>query len=167
MSLEETELKVGQVKLKGVYIAMLFTIVSGISGTIWTASSLYGRLEGLEESKISRSAITPLEENLKLVEQQLEDNDISSLQGKLAELGANLQAILGQQVELLALKERVVDVEKQIADMKATVQSAELVVEKVNDFDETLSETDSKFPKINREIDDIWKAMDDLANPLQ
>ena len=167
MSLEETELKVGQVKLKGVYIALLFTIVSGISGTIWTASSLYGRLEGLEESKISRSAITPLEENLKLVEQQLEDNDISSLQGKLAELGANLQAILGQQVELLSLKERVVDVEKQIADMKATVQSAELVVEKVNDFDETLSETDSKFPKINREIDDIWKAMDDLANPLQ
>ena len=167
MSLETTELNVGGLKLKGVYIALLFTIVSTIGGTIWTASTLYGRLESVEGDKIEKKDINPLIEQVALVEQQLKDNDISSLQGKLAQLGTNLQTIMTQQAELLAIKERVVEAEKEVTDMKATVQSAKLIVEKVDGFNKQLNNFDVKSKKLEREINDIWTAMDDLANPLQ
>ena len=167
MSLEATELNVGGLKLKGVYIALLFTIVSTIGGTIWTASTLYGRLESVESDKIEKKDINPLIEQVALVEQQLKDNDISSLQGKLAQLGTNLQTIMTQQAELLAIKERVVEAEKEVTDMKATVQSAKLIVEKVDGFNKQLNNFDVKSKKLEREINDIWTAMDDLANPLQ
>lgn len=167
MSLEATELNVGGLKLKGVYIALLFTIVSTIGGTIWTASTLYGRLESVEGDKIEKKDINPLIEQVALVEQQLKDNDISSLQGKLAQLGTNLQTIMTQQAELLAIKERVVEAEKEVTDMKATVQSAKLIVEKVDGFNKQLNDFDVKSKKLEREINDIWTAMDDLANPLQ
>ena len=167
MSLEATELNVGGLKFKGVYIALLFTIVSTIGGTIWTASTLYGRLESVESDKIEKKDINPLIEQVALVEQQLQDNDISSLQGKLAQLGTNLQTIMTQQAELLAIKERVVEAEKEVTDMKATVQSAKLIVEKVDGFNKQLNNFDTKSKKLEREINDIWTAMDDLANPLQ
>ncbi len=167
MSLEATELNVGGLKFKGVYIALLFTIVSTIGGTIWTASTLYGRLESVESDKIEKKDINPLIEQVALVEQQLQDNDISSLQGKLAQLGTNLQTIMTQQAELLAIKERVVEAEKEVTDMKATVQSAKLIVEKVDGFNKQLNDFDGKSKKLEREINDIWTAMDDLANPLQ
>ena len=167
MSLEATELNVGGLKLKGVYIALLFTIVSTIGGTIWTASTLYGRLESVESDKIEKKDINPIIEQVALVEQQLKDNDISSLQGKLAQLGTNLQTIMTQQAELLAIKERVVEAEKEVTDMKATVQSAKLIVEKVDGFNKQLNNFDTKSKKLEREINDIWTAMDDLANPLQ
>ena len=167
MSLEATELNVGGLKFKGVYIALLFTIVSTIGGTIWTASTLYGRLESVEGDKIEKKDINPLIEQVALVEQQLKDNDISSLQGKLAQLGTNLQTIMTQQAELLAIKERVVEAEKEVTDMKATVQSAKLIVEKVDGFNKQLNNFDVKSKKLEREINDIWTAMDDLANPLQ
>ena len=167
MSLEDTELSVGGLKLKGVYIAFLLTIVSTIGGTIWTASTLYGRLESVEAYKIEKKDINPLIEQVALVEQQLQDNDISSLQGKLAQLGTNLQTIMTQQAELLAIKERVVEAEKEVTDMKATVQSAKLIVEKVDGFNKQLNDFDVKSKKLEREINDIWTAMDDLANPLQ
>ena len=167
MSLEATELNVGGLKFKGVYIALLFTIVSTIGGTIWTASTLYGRLESVESDKIEKKDINPIIEQVALVEQQLQDNDISSLQGKLAQLGTNLQTIMTQQAELLAIKERVVEAEKEVTDMKATVQSAKLIVEKVDGFNKQLNDFDGKSKKLEREINDIWTAMDDLANPLQ
>ena len=167
MSLESTELNVGGLKLKGVYIALLFTIVSTIGGTIWTASTLYGRLESVEGDKIEKKDINPLIEKVALVEQQLQDNDVSGLQGKLAQLGTNLQTIMTQQAELLAIKERVVEAEKQVTDMKATVQSAKLIVEKVDGFSKQLNSFDARSKKVEKEINDIWTAMDDLANPLQ
>ena len=167
MSLETTELNVGGLKFKGIYIAFLLTIVSTIGGTIWTASTLYGRLESVEGDKIEKKDINPLIEQVALVEQQLKDNDISSLQGKLAQLGTNLQTIMTQQAELLAIKERVVEAEKEVTDMKATVQSAKLIVEKVDGFNKQLNDFDVKSKKLEREINDIWTAMDDLANPLQ
>ena len=89
------------------------------------------------------------------------------MQGKLAQLGTNLQTIMTQQAELLAIKERVVEAEKEVTDMKATVQSAKLIVEKVDGFSKQLNDFDTKSKKVDREINDIWTAMDDLANPLQ
>ena len=83
---------------------------TGGGGGVWTASSLYARLEAVESrsiptiTHIEEQAITDKQELLsaiKLIEQELADNDVSQLQGKLAALGVNLQTIIEQQQKLL------------------------------------------------------------------
>ena len=83
MSLADTELSIGGVKFKGIYIAVVLSLATTIGGGVWTASSLYSRLEGVESRKIPN--VTPIKEDIQLIQQQLVDNDVSKLQGKLAE----------------------------------------------------------------------------------
>tara|TARA_R110000737_G_scaffold61061_2_gene88025 strand:- start:430 stop:702 length:273 start_codon:yes stop_codon:yes gene_type:complete len=90
----------------------------------------------------------------------LEANDVSQLQGKLATLGTNLQTILEQQQKLLLIDESVTELKLEIEAMKATVVKAELVSQKVSSFE-------SKVSKVSREIEDLWKGLDYLSNPLQ
>lgn len=169
MSLEETELKIGGTSFKGVYIAILFSLATTLGGGVWTASSLYSRLESVESRPIPD--IAPLEEqvitqnkellsSIELIKQELSDNDVSQLQGKLATLGANLQTIIEQQDKLLLIDDNVDDLEKQIEGMKATVTKAELVTSKITGFE-------NKINKHTREIEDLWSAMDYLSNPLK
>ena len=169
MSLEETELKIGGTSFKGVYIAILFSLATTLGGGVWTASSLYSRLESVELNEIPN--ITPLQEQvvtnkqellseIDLIKQELSDNDVSQLQGKLATLGVNLQTIIDQQDKLLLIDENVDDLEKEIESMKATVTKAELVTEKVSGFE-------AKITTIKREVEDLWSAMDYLSNPLK
>jgi len=169
VSLEETELKIGGTSFKGVYIAILFSLATTLGGGVWTASSLYSRLESVELNEIPN--ITPLQEQvvtnkqellseIELIKQELADNDVSQLQGKLATLGANLQTIIDQQDKLLLIDENVDDLEKEIESMKATVTKAELVTEKVSGFE-------AKITTIKREVEDLWSAMDYLSNPLK
>ena len=169
MSLEETELKIGGQSFKGVYIAILFSLATTLGGGVWTASSLYSRLESVELNEIPN--ITPLQEQvvtnkqellseIDLIKQELSDNDVSQLQGKLATLGVNLQTIIDQQEKLLLIDDNVDDLEKEIESMKATVTKAELVTEKVSGFE-------SKMITMKREVEDLWSAMDYLSNPLK
>jgi hypothetical protein len=164
MSLEETEINVGGVSFKGVYIAIVLGFVSTIGGAIWTASELYSRLEAVEAYEIPDT--TPLHEDIQLIKQELEDQDIKSLQGKLAELGVNLKTIIEQQKELLAIKERVVQSEKDVDAMKTTIAEAKLIVSKVEGFESYLKQFEAKVDSVGKEIDDIWLGMDELSNPL-
>tara|TARA_R110000803_G_scaffold101794_1_gene169820 strand:- start:106 stop:582 length:477 start_codon:yes stop_codon:yes gene_type:complete len=158
VSLEETELKIGGTSFKGVYIAILFSLATTLGGGVWTASSLYGRLEAVEAVSIPN--IAPLEEKILLIEQELSANDVSQLQGKLATLGTNLQTIIDQQEKLLLIDENVNDLEKDIESMRAIVAKAEIVTEKVTGFE-------TKIISIKREVEDLWSAMDYLSNPLK
>ena len=65
MSLEETEINVGGVKFKGVYIAVVLGFVSTIGGTIWTASELYSRLEAVAAYELPDTA--PVHEAIQLI----------------------------------------------------------------------------------------------------
>ena len=159
MSLEDTELKIGNTSFKGIWIAIVITIGTSIGGTVWTASSLYSRLEALEALNIPD--ITPLQEQIGLIEQELEDNSVSQLQGKLAELGTNLVVIKDQQEDLLLLKKQVSDLEKDIESMKATVAKSEVIADSLTNFSD-------KYQVLTREINDIWDGLDELsANPLR
>lgn len=159
MSLEDTELKIGNTSFKGIWIAIVITIGTSIGGTVWTASSLYSRLEALEALNIPD--ITPLQEQVGLIEQELEDNSVSQLQGKLAELGTNLVVIKDQQEDLLLLKKQVSDLEKDIESMKATVAKSEVIADSLTNFSD-------KYQVLTREINDIWDGLDELsANPLR
>ena len=157
MSLADTELSIGGVKLKGIYIAVVFSLATTIGGFIWGASSLYGRLEAVEAVQVPD--VAPLHESIQLIEQQLKDNDISQLSAKLATLGANLTTISSQQEKLLEITTSVNNLEKEIEAMKSTVKQAELISDSIGDVDE-------RMKVIMKEIDDIWLGLDAVAMPL-
>jgi len=157
MSLADTELSIGGVKLKGIYIAVVFSVATTIASFIWAASSLYGRLEAVEAVVVPD--VTPLHESIQLIEQQLKDNDISQLSAKLATLGTNLTTISSQQERLLEITTSVSKLEKDIETMRAIVAKAELVVEDVNQIK-------ANWDTAKTEYDDIWQALDALAMPL-
>jgi len=155
--IEGSELKIGGQTFKGAWIAVVLAIGSTIGGGVWTASSLYSRLEAVEA--ISVPDITPLNESIQLIEQQLKDNDISHLSAKLAALGTNLTTISTQQEKLLEITTSVNNLEKEIEAMKSTVKQAELISDSIGDVDE-------RMKVIMKEIDDIWLGLDAVAMPL-
>jgi predicted RNase H-like nuclease (RuvC/YqgF family) len=157
MSIEDSELKIGGQTFKGAWIAVVLAIGSTIGGGVWTASSLYSRLEAVEGVQVPD--IVPLEEKVSLIEQELTANDVSQLQGKLAELGVNLKTIAEQQEKLLSVKEEVKELKESVIQMQTTVEKAELILDKVDKFEAQVKST-------SREIQDLWDGMDYLSNPL-
>ena len=157
MSLEDTELKIGNTSFKGVYIAILFSLATTLGGGVWTASSLYSRLEAVES--ISVPDIVPLEEKVLLIEQELKANDVSQLQGKLATLGTNLVTISTQQDKLLLINDSVSELKQNVIEMQTTVQKAEMVTKEVEGFQKQVD-------VVKREVQDLWDGMDYLSNPL-
>lgn len=157
MSLEDTELKIGNTSFKGVYIAILFSLATTLGGGVWTASSLYSRLEAVES--ISVPDIVPLEEKVLLIEQELKANDVSQLQGKLATLGTNLVTISAQQDKLLLINDSVSELKQNVIEMQTTVQKAEMVTKEVEGFQKQVD-------VVKRDVQDLWDGMDYLSNPL-
>lgn len=168
MALEDTELTIGGVSFKGVYIAILLSLATTLGGGVWTASSLYSRLEGLEAQEIPD--IVPieeeiirveaqLEEQIKLIQQELVANDVNQLQGKLAALGVNLKTIAEQQSKLLEIKDLVDAMQKKLIAMETVVKKAEMVTAETE-------EMKKETATMKREIQDLWDGMDYLSNPL-
>ena len=153
----DSELKIGGQTFKGAWIMVVLAIGSTIGGGVWTASSLYGRLEAVEAVQVPD--VSPLHESIQLIEQQLKDNDISHLSAKLATLGTNLTTISSQQEKLLEIATSVNNLEKEIEAMKSTVKQAELISDSIGDVDE-------RMKVIMKEIDDIWLGLDAVAMPL-
>ena len=140
MSLESTELKIGDTSFKGVWIAIVLGIGSTIGGGVWTASSLYSRLEAVEAQQIP---------------------DISPIRENLATLGTRLETLLSQQEKLLELNTDVSTLSNEIEAMKATVPTAEIIINDIGD-------TEVKFKTLTKEVEDLWKGMDYLnSSPLQ
>jgi uncharacterized coiled-coil protein SlyX len=135
MSLEDTELKIGGVNLKGVWIAIVISIATTLAGGIWAVAEFYGRIESVEAA-VAGSGETA---------------------EKLTVLGTNLETIMENQKQLLDLRDRIAEVEK------TTVENDLLVKQ----FDEKVKSIDSRFKKINREVDDLWKGLDAASNPLK
>ena len=113
MSLESTELKIGDTSFKGVWIAIVLGIGSTIGGGVWTASSLYSRLEAVEAQQIP---------------------DISPIRENLATLGTRLETLLSQQEKLLELKSELSTLSKEIEAMKGTVAAAEIITKDNEDI---------------------------------
>lgn len=175
MALDDLELNIGGQSFKGVYVAVVVSFASTIAGGIWTASEFFSRLEAqeaaVEDAGVTASTLQARFEDLREsqtkalqgyqvtianMQQSLEDNDVASLQGKLAELGTNLEAIMEAQKELLDMRDRVAAVEK---------SNAEAVL-KVDNRLESLKDTNERLKRIQKEIDDIWLGLDSIANPL-
>ena len=146
------------VKFTAAQMAIVATLVTSIAGGIWTASSVYSRLEAVEAYEIPD--IAPLHEDVATIRQELEDNDVAQLQGKLATFGTNLKTIMEQQAKLLSIQERMVEVEKEMEVMKVIVEKAELKTKE-------LQGVEDQMKVFKREIQELWDGMDYLSNPLQ
>ena len=81
---------------------------------------------------------------------------VGSLQSRLAELGTNLDAIMAAQAELLTIRDRIATVEK---------TNSETIL-KVDSKIQALDGVDARLKRIQKDVDDAWRAMDELANPL-
>jgi archaellum component FlaC len=171
-AMNDIELDVGGTKFKGIYITILLSFASTIGGGIWTASEFFNRLESQEtavqDALSLRAELDTVVSELNAttsgfsntitgVTQRLDDNNVAGLQGKLAELGTNLEAIMSRQAELLDLREKV-------SNLEATMGQQTIMVEtQLKD----ISGHQDKMNKIQREIDDLWNGMDALSNPLR
>ena len=135
MSLEDTELKIGGVNLKGVWIAVVMSLATTVGGGIYGAAQFMGRIEAVEQAVAGSGEAAE----------------------KLTKLGANLETIMENQKDLLDMRDRIAEVEK-------TSVENDLLVKQ---FDEKIKSIDSRFQKLNREADDLWKAIDTVGNPLR
>ena len=175
MALDDLELNIGGQSFKGVYVAVVISFASTLAGGIWTASEFFSRLEAQEDAvetaeatsatlqarfkdlrESQLEALQSYEVTISNMQQSLDDNDVQGLQGKLAELGTNLEAIMEAQKDLLDLRDRVATVEKSNAESVLRVEN------KV----ESLGKTDERLKRIQKEIDDLWDGLDSVVNPL-
>jgi len=176
MSLEETELNIGGVKFKGIYIAIMVSIITTISGGIWAISEFYSKVGVIEEnlsaleetvSTISNEAIETLRvtlesEQIKLtaIETKIEDNNISHLQGKLAELQTMLENIGKRQQEVLddakASTEKVAKLEKDWIEVRNEYKK---MADAIKEFEKTQG-------KFKTELDNLWDGLDAASSPL-
>ena len=79
--------------------------------------------------------------------------DVENLQGKLSELGANLQQIMDAQKELLDIRDRIANAEKISSESEI----------KVNARLESLANLDARLARLSKDMDDLWKAIDSMS----
>ena len=174
MSLDGLELNVGGTSIKGVWIAILITFSSTIGGGIWAASQFFAQLNEQSESVVAATTqaegladrfddlreantqrLQTMDVNLSNMEQAMTAADVENLQGKLAELGANLKQIMEAQTELLDIRDRISSVEKTSSETELRV-SGKL---------EALQNLDDRLKRYERDMDDLWTALE-ATNPL-
>jgi len=174
VALEDIEVNVGGTSIKGVWIAIVVTFGSTIGGGIWAASQFFSQLNEQSESVIAATAqaeglaqrfndlrdsnttrLQAMDLSLSSMEQAMTAADVENLQGKLAELGANLMQIMDAQQELLDIRDRISSVEKISSETELRVSG------KLN----ALSNLDERLKRYERDMDDIWMAID-ATNPL-
>lgn len=136
-----TTLKVGGFDVKGWYFAVALPVLSGLSGGIYYAYDTVNRFWAAEESI---NAVLGVESRVQTLEQAIQDNDVRGLAPKLSSIGTQMQTILEQQ--------------KQLLDLRSSVEKSDAITSGIKD----------QLDKYDRDIEDLWKAMDDLSkNPIQ
>jgi len=128
MSLEDTELKIGGVNLKGVWIAIVLSIGTTLAGGIWAVAEFYGRIESVEAA-VAGSGETA---------------------EKLTVLGTNLETIMENQKELLDMRDRISEVEKVSLENDLLVQGFK---EKVGSIDKRFSKIEREIDDLWRGLD--------------
>lgn len=145
------EFSIGGYNIKGWMVAVGLPVLSSVAGGVWwsydTLQRFYGVESGIqtvvERSEEFDSTAAALASRIQTLEQAIQDNDVRGLNTKLAQLGTNMQQILEQQKVLL--------------DLRSQVDKATTITDGLGDT----------LDVIQTEIDDIWKAYDELAdNPL-
>ena len=138
---ETNGLRIAGFDVKGWWFAAALPVLSGLSGTIYFGYDTVNRFWAVEESV---DGVLGVESRVQTLEQAIQDNDVRGLAPKLSAISTQMGTILEQQKELMALRS---------------------MVEK---SDSVASGLAGKLEKYDAEIEDLWKAMDDLVrNPMR
>ena len=138
---ETNGLRIAGFDIKGWWVAAALPVLSGLSGTIYYGYDVVNRFWAVEESV---DGVLGVESRVQTLEQAIQDNDVRGLAPKLSAISTQMGTILEQQKELM--------------DLRSMVEKSDSVT----------SGIDSKLAKYDAEIEDLWKAMDDLIrNPMQ
>lgn len=135
-----TSLKIAGFNLSGWAMAAALPLLSGISGAVYFGYDALSRFTAVEESV---EPLLGLDGRVQALEQAIADNDVRGLAASLAQIQTQMGTILEQQKTLLDLRSRI--------DRSTTITDG----------------LGSKLDKYQTEIDDLWKAFDELSsNPL-
>ena len=138
---ETNGLRIAGFDIKGWWLAAALPVLSGLSGAIYVGYDTVNRFWAVEESV---DGVLGVESRVQTLEQAIQDNDVRGLAPKLSAISTQMGTILEQQKELM--------------DLRSKVEKAEGVTGGI----------DAKLDKYSAEIEDLWKAMDDLIrNPMQ
>jgi hypothetical protein len=158
MSLDTTELSVAGVKFKGIVIAVVFSIVSSVSGGVWWASKQVARFEQLETT-VNSIKLPDGEPLLKLIEQveSLEKNHNTTIakQNDLEAISNKHSTELGSLKTLIESND-VAKLQGSIASLKTTVDGVSVFTRDVQLMRETMV-------TLKRDVDDQWKAIDQIG----
>ena len=136
-----TSIKLGGFDIKGWYFAVALPVLSALSGGIYYSYDTVNRFWSDEECV---NTILSVESRVQTLEQAIQDNDVRGLAPKLSSIGTQMQTILEQQKALL--------------DLRSSVEKSDAITSGIKD----------QLDKYDRDIEDLWKAMDDLSkNPIQ
>ena len=145
------EFSIGGYNIKGWMVAVGLPVLSSVAGGVWWSYDTLQRFYGVEsgiQTVVAKSSefdvkASALASRIQTLEQAVADNDVRGLNTKLAQLSTNMQQILEQQKLLL--------------DLRSQVDKATTITDGLGDTLDVLQ----------TEIDDIWRAYDELAdNPL-
>jgi hypothetical protein len=138
---ETNGLRIAGFDVKGWWLAAALPVLSGLSGAIYVGYDTVNRFWAVEESV---DGVLGVESRVQTLEQAIQDNDVRGLAPKLSAISTQMASILEQQKELM--------------DLRSKVEKAEGITGGI----------DAKLDKYSAEIEDLWKAMDDLIrNPMQ
>ena len=138
---ETNGLPIAGFDVKGWWFAAAVPVLSAISGTIYVGYDTVNRFWAVEESV---DGVLGVESRVQTLEQAIQDNDVRGLAPKLSAISTQMAGILEQQKELM--------------DLRSMVEKS----------DSVSSGLAGKLEKYDAEIEDLWKAMDDLIrNPMQ
>jgi len=138
---ETNGLRIAGFDVKGWWLAAALPVLSGISGAVYVGYDTVNRFWGVEESV---AEVLDVVSRVQTLEQAIQDNDVRGLAPKLSVISTQMGTILEQQKELMNLRS---------------------MVEKA---DGITSGIDAKLQRHTEEIEDLWKALDDLVrNPIR
>ena len=136
----DMEFSIGGYNIKGWMVAVAVPVLSTISGGIYFT---YDALNRFYDTEAAVEEVMDVQGRVQALEQAIQDNDVRGLNTKLSQLSTNMQQILEQQKLLL--------------DLRSQVDKATTITNSLGD----------KLDVYDQEIDDIWKAYDELVdNPL-
>ena len=136
----DMEFSIGGYNIKGWMVAVAVPVLSSVAGSVYFA---YDALNRFYDTEAAVEEVLDVQSRVQTLEQAIQDNDVRGLNTKLSQLSTNMQQILEQQKLLLDLRSQV--------DKATTITNS----------------LGNKLDVYDQEIDDIWKAYDELVdNPL-
>lgn len=139
--MDDAELKVGGYTFKAAHALFALPILSAVAGGAYWGYDVLNRFLDVESGF---EEVVEATSRIQALEQTIGDNDVAQLGVKLSQISTQMATILDQQRTLL--------------DLRSKVEKSSTITDSLGD----------KLDTYDKEIDDIWDAMDELyENPLK